>query len=91
MGSKEYYILYRHDDEGGVDQYNTEYESVEHALLELSLYYYIPLAGFEYIEVEEDEEYEEMYYIYVFMEDYVLEYNLIPAKDEDKFINGGDF
>ena len=89
--NKEYYILYRHDGWGGVDQYQTEYESVEHALLELSLYYYIPLAGFGYIEVVEDEEHEEFYHIYVFMEDRVVEYSLILAKDEDKFINGGDF
>lgn len=89
--NKEYYILYRHDGWGGVDQYQTEYESVEHALLELSLYYYIPLAGFEYIEVVEDEGNEEMYHIYVFMEDRVVEYSLILAKGEDKFINGGDF
>ena len=89
--NKEYYILYRHDGWGGVDQYQTEYESVEHALLELSLYYYIPLAGFGYIEVVEDEEHEEFHHIYVFMEDRVVEYSLILAKDEDKFINGGDF
>lgn len=91
MGNKEYYILYRHDGEGDVDYYYTEYESVEQVLLELSLYYYIPLAGFEYIEVVDDEENEEMYHIYVFMEDRVVEYSLILAKDEDKFINGGDF
>ena len=88
MESKEYYILYRHDDEGGVDQYNTEYESVEQVLLELSLHY-IPVEEFKYIDV--DEENEEMYHIYVFMEDRVVEYSFILAKDEDKFINGGDF
>ena len=88
--NKEYYILYRHDGEGGVDQYQTKYESVEHALLELSLYY-IPVEGFKYIDVDEDEEYEEFHHIYVFMEDRVVEYSLILARDEDKFINGGDF
>ena len=90
MGNKEYYILYRHDGEGGADQYQTEYESVEHALLELSLHY-IPVEGFKYIDVDEDEEYEEFHHIYVFMEDRVVEYSLILARDEDKFINGGDF
>ena len=87
--NKEYYILYRHDGEGGVDQYQTEYKSVEQVLLELSLHY-IPVVGFKYIDVD-DEENEEMYHIYVFMEDRVVEYSLILAKDEDKFINGGDF
>lgn len=88
MENKEYYILYRHDGEGSVDQYQTEYESVEQAFLELSLYY-IPVEGFKYIDVDEGDE--EMYHIYVFMEDRVVEYSLILAKDEDKFINGGDF
>ena len=87
MENKEYYILYRHDGEGGVDQYQTEYESVEHALLELSLHY-IPLEGFKYIDVDEGDK---IHHIYVFMEDRVVEYSLILAKDEDKFINGGDF
>ncbi len=76
MENKEYYILYRHDGEGGVDRYYPEYRSVEEVLLELSLYYYIPLEGFEYIEVKEDEEHEEMHHIYVFMEDRVVEYSL---------------
>ena len=88
MGNKEYYILYRHDGEGGVDYYYTEYESVEQVLLELSLHY-IPLEGFKYIDVDKEDD---MYYIYVFMQDeVVVEYSLILAKDEDKFINGGDF
>ena len=87
MGNKEYYILYRHDGEGGVDYYYTEYESVEQVLLELSLHY-IPLEGFKYIDVDERDE---IHHIYVFMEDRVVEYSLILAKDEDKFINGGDF
>lgn len=91
MENKEYYILYRHDGEGGVDRCHTEYESVEQALLKLSLHYYTPFGGFDYIEVVDDEENEEMYHIYVFMEDRVVEYSLILAKDEDKFINGGDF
>ena len=87
MENKEYYILYRHDDEGGIDQYNTEYESVEQVLLELSLHY-IPLEGFKYIDVDEGDK---IHHIYVFMEDRVVEYSLILVKDEDKFINGGDF
>ena len=87
MGNKEYYILYRHDGEGGVDYYYTEYESVEQVLLELSLNY-IPVEGFKYIDVDEEDE---MYHIYVFIEDRVVEYSLILARDEDKFINGGDF
>lgn len=91
MENKEYYILYSYDGEGGVDYCYKKYESIQHALLELSLYYYIPLAGFEYIEVVDDEENEEMYHIYVFMEDRVVEYSLILAENEDKFINGGDF
>ena len=86
--NKEYYILYRHDGWGGVDQYQTEYESVEQVLLELSLHY-IPVEGFKYIDVDEEDE--EFYHIYVFMEDRVVEYSLILAKDEDKFINEGDF
>ena len=86
MENKEYYILYCHDGEGGVDQYQTEYEGVEQVLLELSLHYYTPFGGFDYIKVDKEDD---MYYIYVFMEDYVLEYNLIPAKDEDEFINQG--
>ena len=88
MGNKEYYILYRHDGEGGVDQYQTEYEGVEQVLLELSLHY-IPVEGFKYIDVDEEDE--EFHHIYVFMEDGVVEYSLILAKDEDKFINKGDF
>ena len=88
MESKEYYILYCHDGEGGVDQYQTEYEGVEQVLLELSLHYYTPFGGFDYIKVDEEDE---MYHIYVFMEDRVVEYSLILAKDEDEFINGGDF
>ena len=91
MENKEYYILYCHDGEGGVNCYYPEYRSVEEVLLELSLHYYTPFGGFEYIEVVDDEENEEMYHIYVFMEDRVVEYSLILAKDEDKFINGGDF
>lgn len=86
--NKEYYILYRHDGWGGVDQYQTEYESVEQVLLELSLYYYTPFGGFDYIKVDEEDE---MEHIYVFIGDKVVEYSLILAKDEDKFINGGDF
>lgn len=86
--NKEYYILYRHDGVGGVDQYNTEYESVEQVLLELSLHYYTPFGGFDYIKVDEEDE---MEHIYVFIGDKVVEYSLILAKDEDKFINGGDF
>ena len=85
MGNKEYYILYRHDGEGGVDYCYRKYESIEHALLELSIKY-IPVDGLKYIDVDKEDD---MYYIYVFMEDYVLEYNLIPAKDEDEFINQG--
>lgn len=88
MGNKEYYILYRHDGEGGVDRYYPEYRSVEEVLLALSLHY-IPVEGFKYIKV--DEEGEEFYHIYVFMEDRVVEYSLILAKYEDKFINEGDF
>lgn len=88
MENKEYYILYRHDGEGGVDYYYTEYESVGQVLFELSLHY-IPVEGFKYIDVDEEDE--EFYHIYVFMEDRVVEYSLILAKDEDKFINGGDF
>lgn len=90
MESKEYYILYRHDGEGGVDYCYRKYESIEYALLELSIKY-IPVEGFKYIDVDEDEEYEEFHHIYVFMEDRVVEYSLILARDEDKFINGGDF
>ena len=45
----------------------------------------------EDMENYDDEENEEMEHIYVFMEDRVVEYSLILAKDEDKFINGGDF
>ena len=89
MENKKYYILYRHDGEGGVDYYYTEYESVEQVLLELSLHYYTPFGGFDYIKVVDDEENEEMYHIYVFMGDRVVEYSLILAKDEDKFINQG--
>lgn len=85
MGNKEYYILYRHDGEGGVDYCYKKYESIQHALLELSIKY-IPVEGLKYIDVDKEDD---MYYIYVFMEDYVLEYNLIPAKDEDEFINQG--
>ena len=88
MENKEYYILYRHDGGGGVDYYYTEYESVEQVLLELSLHYYTPFGGFDYIKVDEEDE---MYHIYVFIGDEVVEYSLILAKDEDKFINGGDF
>ena len=88
MENKEYYILYCHDGEGGVDYYYTEYESVEQVLLELSLHYYTPFGGFDYIKVDEEDE---MYHIYVFIGDEVVEYSLILAKDEDKFINGGDF
>lgn len=88
MGNKEYYILYRHDGEGGVDCYYPEYRSVEEVLLELSLHYYTPFGGFDYIKVDEEDE---MYHIYVFMEDKVVEYSLILAKNEDKFINRGDF
>lgn len=91
MENKECYILYRHDGEGGVDRYYPEYRSVEEVLLELSLHYYTPFGGFDYIKVDEEDENEEMYHIYVFMEDIVVEYSLILAKDEDKFINGGDF
>ena len=87
MESKEYYILYRHDGEGGVDYCYRKYESIEHALLELSIKY-IPVEGLKYIDVDKEDD---MYYIYVFMEDRVVEYSLILAKDEDKFINGGDF
>lgn len=86
MGNKEYYILYRHDGEGGVDYSYTKYESIEHALMELSIEY-IPLNGFVYIDVDEEDD--EMYYIYVYMEDDVIEYNLILAKNEDLFINQG--
>lgn len=85
MENKEYYILYRHDGEGGMDYCYRKYESIEHALLELSIKY-IPVEGLKYIDVDKEDD---MYYIYVFMEDYVLEYNLIPAKDEDEFINQG--
>lgn len=85
MENKEYYILYRHDGEGDVDYCYRKYESIEHALLELSIKY-IPVEGLKYIDVNKEDD---MYYIYVFMEDYVLEYNLIPAKDEDEFINQG--
>ena len=88
MENKEYYILYRHDGEGGVDCYYPEYRSVEEVLLELSLHYYTPFGGFDYIKVDEEDE---MYHIYVFIGDEVVEYSLILAKDEDKFINGGDF
>lgn len=88
MGRKEYYILYRHDGEGGVDRCHTEYESMEQALLKLSLHYYTPFGGFDYIKSDEEDE---MEHIYVFIGDKVVEYSLIPAKDEDKFINGGDF
>lgn len=88
MENKEYYILYRHDGEGGVDYCYRKYESVEQVLLELSLHY-IPVEGFKYIDVDEEDE--EFYHIYVFMEDRVVEYSLILAKDEDKFINEGDF
>ena len=86
--NKEYYILYRHDGEGGVDRCQTEYESMEQALLKLSLHYYTPFGGFDYIKVDEEDE---MEHIYVFIGDKVVEYSLILAKDEDKFINGGDF
>lgn len=85
MGSKEYYILYSYDGEGGVDYCYKKYESIQHALLELSIKY-IPVEGLKNIDVDKEDD---MYYIYVFMEDYVLEYNLIPAKDEDEFINQG--
>ena len=88
MENKEYYILYRHDDEGGVDYCYKKYESIEQVLLELSLHYYTPFGGFDYIKVDEEDE---MYHIYVFIGDEVVEYSLILAKDEDKFINGGDF
>ena len=88
MGNKEYYILYHHDDEGGVDRCHTEYESMEQALLKLSLHYYTPFGGFDYIKVDEEDE---MEHIYVFIGDEVVEYSLILAKDEDKFINKGDF
>ena len=88
MENKEYYILYRHDGDGGVDRCHTECESMEQALLKLSLHYYTPFGGFDYIKVDEEDE---MYHIYVFMEDRVVEYSFILAKDEDKFINGGDF
>lgn len=88
MENKEYYILYRHDGEGSVDRCHTEYESMEQALLKLSLHYYTPFGGFDYIKVDEEDE---MEHIYVFIGDEVVEYSLILAKDEDKFINGGDF
>ena len=88
MENKEYYILYRHDGDGGVDRCHTEYESMEQALLKLSLHYYTPFGGFDYIKVDEEDE---MEHIYVFIGDEVVEYSLILAKDEDKFINGGDF
>ena len=88
MENKECYILYRHDGEGGVDYCYTEYESVEQVLLELSLHYYTPFGGFDYIKVVEEDE---MEHIYVFIGDEVVEYSLILAKDEDKFINKGDF
>ena len=88
MENKEYYILYRHDGGGGVDRCHTEYESMEQALLKLSLHYYTPFGGFDYIKVDEEDE---MEHIYVFIGDKVVEYSLILAKDEDKFINGGDF
>ena len=88
MENKEYYILYRHDGEGGVDYYDTEYMSIEHALFDL-LIKYIPIEGFEYIKVDDEDE--EFYHIYVFMKNDVVEYSLILANNEDIFINEGDF
>jgi len=85
MENKNYYILYKYDGEGGVNCSYTKYESIEHALMELSIYY-IPFKDFIYIDVDKEGD---MYYIYVYMQNEVVEYSLILAKDEDLFINQG--